>query len=332
MSRSIDVLALGTAAGESALARAFIEAAVHRGHAIRAFTVGEQFAAELKTVGAEILPGARPFDVARAYSESRVLVCITSLTCARVLPALNDIEGVVVALDSTWLPWFSGDTGRYLRFDRRLVAMPPSVFHAGLGPNQGRMALDAAVLDRTTPVGWLHAFAPRLDHTPSVFIYLGGNCNPDVFVCRASLGPAIAAVAKLRPDIRWRYLGPPLALPRCVEVYRHWVDEPTLARWHSDADLVICHHGQVTIGRAAAAGVPVLSIIDGVIFRPGAADPHSDLEVHAFARAGIVEPVYGAVSPAALALRIEALLQEGRRPPGGGGGADMAVREIEQML
>lgn len=333
----VDVLSMGMAAGECALARGFVAAATRRGHEVRAFTVGQTFAAALRRAGATVVDNARPVDVMDAFSQRRLLVCATSLTCVQAGLAVADLPGSLISLESSWLPWIQEDPGRYTRFDHHLVAMPADVFDAGLGPNAGRWHLSPARLAKTTPVGWFAPSpgAPRSEPNlgePNVLIYLGRACKPSHFPCRETLGPAIARLAARRPDLRWRFVGPELGLPNCVERIEDWVPEEVLSRWHVEASLVVCHHGQVTIGRAAAAGVPVLAIADGRLFRAGALEAWGDQEVHAFARAGVVEGVHGACPADTLARRMEALLDRGPRVQQGGGGADRAVTELERWL
>lgn len=55
----------------------------------------------------------------------------------------------------------------------------------------------------------------------------------------------------------------------------------------------------------------------------------SDREIHAFARSGILEPVHGSASPAAIARRLRALLDRGRGAPDEQDGAAEMVARIE---
>lgn len=320
------------AAGEVALAAAFIGAAVARGHRVRAWTWADRHAAHLAQAGAEVEPLGSPAAIEAA--RPAVVACATSMTCGLLLPYLGALGPPLVTLESSWMPWATRSPELLSPVRRFLLSMPPRVYAAGLGENRGRFAVPAEIRDRVRPLGWFAPTMRRPEGTPpTVLAYFGRGYDPATFPCRVSLGTALEQVARRRPDVRWRYLGQPgLPLPECVEQHASWMDESTFARWHAEADVVICHHGQVTIGRAAAAGSRVLAIAPGTVFRPGADADWSDFEVHAFARAGTVEAVHGPAPAAALARRIEALLDAGRAAPDGGGGAAAAVREVEGLL
>lgn len=330
-----DVFAFGIAAGEAALGSAFTAAAVARGHTVRGWAGQERDVNALREAGADASQVHDARFTARVAGGSDAIVCATSLTCVTLLPLLPGGVQPVVSLDSSWFPWISANPGWYSRFNRFFVAMPESAFVAGLAQNAGPYAAPRDVLARVSPVGW---FAPATsnqpvgERRPNVFVYFGRDCTVEQVPCRNTLADAIEAAARSRPDIQWRFFGPPLKLPDFVERPSGWIPEEEFARWHADADLVICHHGQLTIGRAAAAGVPVLAIAEGAIFRPAFGLDFADFEIHAFARAGVVEGVHGEIPASALARRILGLLATGRSAPSGGGGAFRAVQGLEDMV
>lgn len=333
MSRPWAVITLGTAAGEAALAAAFVTAAVSRGHRVLGWAGSERYASQLAQAGAAVELLRSPSALTDSLADVEVVACATSLTCFSLLGDIGAASIPLVTLESSWMPWTTRASDRLARIDRFLVSMPPAVFAAGLGENRGRFEVPSDILRRVRPVGWFAPSLPRGDGPSTVLVYFGRGYDPSAFICRDVLGPAIATVAARRPDVRWRYIGPAgLAVPAFVEQHSDWVAEATLAKWHAEADLVVCHHGQVTIGRAAATGARVLTLTDGTIFRPNAAADWADFEVHAFARSGTVEAVFGAAPVAAIARRMEDLLESGRAEPWGGNGADVAVEEVTTLL
>ena len=324
------VISAGSAAGEAGLAAAFIRAAIERGRHVWSLAHGANYDEHLVKAGGQPVSAD---DLLDAVNRSELVVCSTSLTCRHLIRQLARTGVRLATLESSWFPWAAGAPERLASIRRSFVAMPGAVFRAGLGNNHGRFALAPDTLDRVVPVGWFAHPGPRLAGPPTVLVYFGRGYEPETFICRETLGAAIAQVALARPDVRWRYLGPAgLPLPGCVDIHTNWLDETEFERLHDEADLVICHHGQLTIGRAAAAGARVLTLTEGAIFRPRLGRTWADYEVSAFARAGRVEAVYGPAPVDALVRRIISLLEAGRAVPDGGGGAEAAVLAAEDMI
>lgn len=329
------VLVLGNAAGEHALAARFIDAAVRRGHRVVAWAIqGGGPHVLLARTGAELRPVPWPGELRRVLDLERppLVIAATSLTCLGWLDSLAGFGGRLCTLDSSWLFWTSAVEAAYRGVDRFLVALPAPVLAAGFPPQGTPRSPSASVHARMYAAGW---FEPPPQDVPKeqVFLYFGRDWTSENFPQAARVARAIPPLAERFPSLRWRYVGPKqLDWPECVAEANTWLDDAAFDAAVYGSKVVICHHGQVIIGKAAAAGASILAFAPGASFR-GETPDHADREVHAFELAGVANALHGLPPVERIAARLTSLLEAPQAPSGVGcGGADRAVEEAERMV
>ena len=328
------IVAMGSAPGEAAHLSALCVAARKRGQSLVAWAQNENAARQLGATGAAVRRFRAGPEIASTLRQEgfSALVACSSYTAHAFFRDARGLEGPVVCIDSSCMPWSRSREHDLTRVDRFLVAMPDEVFLRGLERNVGAYSIPPSVLERIRPVGW---FAEPSDEPPEdlVLCYFSRGAVPWGFWWGQTIGAAIELAAARCPGRRWVWVGNPgIPLPALVELRRGWVEEPEMEALHRRAALLLCHEGQVTIGRAAVAGARVLCVSSGFVFRHDVGLVYAGREAQGFSRAGVVETIHGPAPAAAIARRIVGLLEAGRATPHPGGGALRAVLEVEALI
>jgi len=336
MSGTWHIVALGAGLGEGSHALAFLSTAQRLGQRAVTWTSTEAYSTLLAGAADDLRQLRDPRAFMRAiHTDAAVVVLASSFTCAPLLEHLARWPGPVVSLEHTWIPWAISRPSAFLRIDRFLVVLPEVVFRAGLAQEGGPFHVPAQLLERMVPVGWVSTAGRDLPRKDQVVVYFGQPTTPGCAatppVLLASLFDAIRTTSLARPHLVWTWVGqPPAGLPDIVKVER-WLEPGDYDLLISTAALVICHHAIGTIGRAVPVGTPVLAMGPGEMLGSHPANAWADLEIHAWARAGVVEPCHGELPADTLRRRIEVLLDGGPWEPQYSGGLEDAVEEVAAL-